>query len=46
MPPGSRRAIITPGSAVTVSRSPPRQPSAAIVARFANRPEASMRPNP
>src|SRR5437016_5600216 len=46
MPPGSRRAIITPASAVRVSRSPPRQPSAAIVARSATRPEASIRPNP
>ena len=35
-----------PGSAVTVSRSPRRQPSAAMVARSATRPEASMRPNP
>jgi hypothetical protein len=46
MPPGSRRAIITPASAVTVSRSPPRQPSAAMVTRSATRPEASIRPNP
>ena len=46
MPPGSRRAIITPASPVSVSRSPPRQPSAAIVARSATRPEASIRPNP
>src|SRR5690348_3555698 len=46
MPPGSRRAIITPASPVTVSRSPPRQPSAAIVARSATRPEASIRPDP
>src|SRR5690349_1242515 len=45
-PPGSRRATITPASPVTVSRSPPRQPSAAIVARSATRPEASIRPNP
>ena len=46
MPPGSRRAIITPASAVRVSRSPPRQPSAVMVAWSATRPEASMRPNP
>jgi hypothetical protein len=46
MPPGARRAVITPASAVTVSWSPPRQPSAAIVTRSATRPEASMRPNP
>jgi hypothetical protein len=46
MPPGSRRATITPASAVRVSRSPPRQPSAAMVVRSATRPEASMRPNP
>ena len=39
-------ATITPASAVRVSRSPPRQPSAAMVARSATRPEASMRPNP
>ena len=46
MPPGSRRAIITPASAVRVGRSPPRQPSADMVARSATRPEASIRPNP
>ncbi|MGH3193134.1 MAG: hypothetical protein ACRDPY_45145 [Streptosporangiaceae bacterium] len=46
MPPGSRREIITPASAVRVSRSPPRQPSAAMVARSATRPEASIRPKP
>jgi hypothetical protein len=46
MPPGSRRAIITPASAVRVSRSPLRQPSAVMVTRSATRPEASMRPNP
>ena len=40
------RRTITPASAVRVSRSPPRQPSAAIVARSATRPEASIRPNP
>jgi len=31
MPPGSRRATITPASAVRVSRSTPRQPSATMV---------------
>jgi hypothetical protein len=46
MPPGSRRATITPSWAVRVSRSPPRQPSALMIARSATRPEASMRPNP
>jgi hypothetical protein len=46
MPPGSRRAVTTPASAVRVSRSPPRQPSALVTARSAIRPEASMRPIP
>jgi hypothetical protein len=38
-PPGSRRAIITPASAIRVSRSPPRHPSAAMVARSVTCPE-------
>ncbi len=46
MPPGPRRAITTPASAVRVSRSPPRQSSALVMARSAIRPEASMRPIP
>ena len=38
MPPGSRRAVITPASAVRVSRSPPDQPSALVTVRSAIRP--------
>ena len=45
-PAGSRRMTTTPASAVRVSRSPPRQPSALVTARSAIRPEASMRPIP
>ena len=32
MPPGSRRAVTTPGDAVRVSRSPSRQPRAQLTA--------------
>ena len=46
MPPGSRRAVTTPASAVKVSRSPPAQPSAAMMACSQMRPEASMRAIP
>jgi hypothetical protein len=46
MPPGSRRAVTTPGSAVQVSRSPPDQVSAVMTARSQTRPEASMRAIP
>jgi len=46
MPPGSRRAVTMPASAVRVSRSPPRQPSAVVTVRSAIRPEESMRPIP
>ena len=46
MPRGSRRATTTPCSAVRVSRSPSRQPSAQVTARSATRPEASIRPVP
>ena len=46
MPRGSRRAVTTPGSAVRVSRSPSRQPSAEVTAWSVTRPEASMRPVP
>jgi hypothetical protein len=46
MPPGSRRAVTTPESAVEVSRSPPTQPSAAMTVRSQIRPEASMRATP
>jgi hypothetical protein len=46
MPPGSRRAVTTPESAVKVSRSPPAQPSAVTMARSQIRPEESMRAIP
>jgi hypothetical protein len=46
MPSGSRRATTTPALAVRVSRSPPRQPSALVIARPATQLEASMRPIP
>jgi hypothetical protein len=46
MPLGSRRAVTTPASAVTVSRSPPDQPSAVTMARSQIRPEASTRAMP
>jgi hypothetical protein len=46
MPPGSRRAVTTPASALRSSWSPLRQPSALVTARPAIRPEASMRPIP
>jgi hypothetical protein len=45
-PPGSRRAIITPASAIRSAGHPRATPSAAMVARSVTRPEASMRPNP
>ena len=47
MPPGSRRAIITPGLGGQGQPVPARaSPARLIVARSATRPEASMRPNP
>jgi hypothetical protein len=46
MPPGSRHAVTTPASAVEVRRSPPAQPSVAMIARSQIRPEASIRATP
>jgi hypothetical protein len=46
MPPGSRRAVTTPASAVKVSRSPPDQPGALVTARSQIRPEAPLRAIP
>ena len=46
IPAGSRRAITTPAAAVKVSRSPARQPSMAVMARSATRPDSSIRPVP
>jgi hypothetical protein len=45
-PDGSRRVTTTPPSAVRVSRSPPRQPSALVTVRSATRPERSTWASP
>jgi hypothetical protein len=46
IPPRSRRAITTPAEAVTVSRSPPRQPSTLATSSPPTRPDESTRPIP
>ena len=45
-PEGSRRMTTSPASAVRVSRSPPRQPSAPVTVRSATRPERSTWASP